>query len=106
LTAGAISTLATVAFAGPAIACGGLVGENGTIQLVRTTTLAAYHDGVERYVTSFEFTGEGERSADRPRPTSPPRSSGGDRRCSSLRGSAATGKRLALQKMPAKPVPR
>jgi hypothetical protein len=55
-----IATLATVAFAGPAIACGGLVGENGTIQLVRTTTLAAYHDGVERYVTSFEFTGEGE----------------------------------------------
>jgi hypothetical protein len=44
----------------PAGACGGLVGENGTIQLVRTTTLAAYHDGVERYVTSFEFTGEGD----------------------------------------------
>ena len=43
-----------------AAACGGLVGENGTIQLVRTTTLAAYHDGVERYVTSFQFTGEGE----------------------------------------------
>src|SRR6186713_306679 len=40
-------------------ACGGLVGENGTIQLTRTSTLAAYHDGVERYVTSFEFTGEG-----------------------------------------------
>jgi hypothetical protein len=55
-----VASLATVAFAGPAIACGGLVGENGTIQLVRTTTLAAYHDGVERYVTSFEFTGEGE----------------------------------------------
>jgi hypothetical protein len=45
--------------AAPAIACGGLVGENGTIQLVRTTTLAAYHEGVERYVTSFEFVGEG-----------------------------------------------
>jgi hypothetical protein len=44
----------------PALACGGLVGQNGTIQLSRTTTLAAYHDGVERYVTSFEFTGEGE----------------------------------------------
>jgi hypothetical protein len=44
---------------GPAAACGGLIGENGTISLVRTTTLAAYHDGVERYVTSFEFTGEG-----------------------------------------------
>jgi hypothetical protein len=49
-----------VLVAGPAGACGGLVGENGTISLVRTTTLAAYHDGVERYVTSFEFTGEGE----------------------------------------------
>lgn len=51
---------ATLLGAGPAAACGGLVGENGTIELVRTTTLAAYHDGVERYVTSFEFTGEGE----------------------------------------------
>ncbi len=46
--------------AGPAGACGGLVGENGTIQLTRTTTLAAHHDGIERYVTSFEFTGTGE----------------------------------------------
>jgi hypothetical protein len=46
--------------AAPAGACGGLVGENGTIQLLRTTTLAAYHDGIERYITSFEFTGEGE----------------------------------------------
>ena len=44
----------------PAGACGGLIGENGTIELVRTTTLAAYSDGVERYVTAFEFTGEGE----------------------------------------------
>ncbi len=43
----------------PAAACGGLVGENGTIQLTRTTTLAAYHDGIERYVTSFEFSGTG-----------------------------------------------
>src|SRR5690242_13216055 len=45
--------------AAPAAACGGLVGENGTIQLTRTTTLAAQHNGVERYVTSFEFSGEG-----------------------------------------------
>ena len=50
---------AVVGLVTPAIACGGLVGENGTIQLVRTSTLAAYHDGVERYVTSFEFVGEG-----------------------------------------------
>ena len=52
-------TAGLAVFAGPAVACGGLVGENGTIQLVRTATLAAYHDGVERYVTSFEFVGEG-----------------------------------------------
>ena len=48
-----------VALAAPAGACGGLIGENGTIKLTRTTTLAAYHDGVERYVTSFEFSGQG-----------------------------------------------
>ncbi len=54
------SVAAVVALgAAPALACGGLVGENGTIELVRTTTLAAYSDGVERYVTAFEFTGEG-----------------------------------------------
>ncbi|MEX1008567.1 MAG: DUF2330 domain-containing protein [Acidimicrobiia bacterium] len=46
--------------AAPAGACGGLVGENGTIQLTRTSTLAAHHNGIERYVTSFEFTGTGE----------------------------------------------
>ena len=57
--AAAVTTLATIALAGPAAACGGLVGENGTIQLQKTTTLAAYHDGLEHYVTSFEFTGEG-----------------------------------------------
>lgn len=45
--------------AAPAGACGGLVGENGTIELVRTTTLAAYSDGIERYVTAFAFTGQG-----------------------------------------------
>ena len=55
----ALLTLAGAVAAPAAGACGGLVGENGTIQLVRTTTLAAYHGGVERYVTSFEFTGEG-----------------------------------------------
>jgi hypothetical protein len=54
-----VTTLLIVGLAGPASACGGLVGENGTIQLERTTTLAAYHNGVEHYVTSFEFTGEG-----------------------------------------------
>ena len=55
----AVATIVALGMA-PALACGGLVGENGTIQLVRTTTLAAYSDGVERYVTAFEFTGSGE----------------------------------------------
>jgi hypothetical protein len=54
-----VAAAAMLAGAAPAAACGGLVGENGTIQLERTTTLAAYHDGVERYVTSFSFTGAG-----------------------------------------------
>jgi hypothetical protein len=45
--------------AGPALACGGLLAPNGSINLVRTTTLAAYEDGVEHYITSFEFTGGG-----------------------------------------------
>ncbi len=53
------AVLALVLMAAPAVACGGLVGQNGTIQLTRTTTLAAYHHGVERYVTSFEFSGQG-----------------------------------------------
>src|SRR6476646_11063688 len=55
----ALVVAALVLMAAPAVACGGLVGENGTIQLTRTVTLAAYHNGVERYVTSFEFSGQG-----------------------------------------------
>jgi hypothetical protein len=51
--------LLTVA-AGSALACGGLVTPNGTVSLLKTTTLAAYHDGIEHYVTSFEFAGEGQ----------------------------------------------
>ncbi len=51
--------LVVVLGAGPALACGGLVSTNGTIQLVRTTTLAAYHNGLEHYVTGFKFAGDG-----------------------------------------------
>lgn len=40
-------------------ACGGLVNPNGTVSLVRTTTLAGYRWGVEHYITSFEFQGGG-----------------------------------------------
>jgi hypothetical protein len=46
---------------GPALACGGLVGPGGTVQLARTTTLAAYHDGVEHYVTAFQYRGGGSK---------------------------------------------
>jgi hypothetical protein len=50
-----LMSLALVLVAGPAWACGGLVAPNGAVELVRTTTLSAYHDGVEHYITSFEF---------------------------------------------------
>src|SRR3954465_8045911 len=58
ITTAFVLVAVTVA-ATPSGACGGLGGESGTIRLVRTTTLAAYHAGIERYVTSFAFTGEG-----------------------------------------------
>ncbi|MEX0682866.1 MAG: DUF2330 domain-containing protein [Dehalococcoidia bacterium] len=45
--------------ASSADACAGLIGSNGAVNLGRTTTLAAYHDGVEHYVTAFEFQGGG-----------------------------------------------
>src|SRR6476619_5087101 len=52
--------LLLVAFsAAPALACGGLIGPNGAVNLLRTTTFAGYHDGVEHYITSFEFAGGG-----------------------------------------------
>jgi uncharacterized protein DUF2330 len=47
----------TLALAAPTLACGGLIGPNGAVNLLRTTTLAGYHDGVEHYVTAFEFAG-------------------------------------------------
>jgi hypothetical protein len=54
-----LSMILVGAMAGPALACGGLVAPNGSVNLLRTTTLAAYHDGIEHYVTSFEFLGGG-----------------------------------------------
>jgi hypothetical protein len=48
-----------VGAAAPAFACGGLIGPNGAVNLLRTTTLAAYHDGIEHYVTAFQFAGGG-----------------------------------------------
>jgi len=51
--------LALLVVAGPSLACGGLIGPNGAVNLLQTTTLAAYHDGVEHYVTAFQFQGGG-----------------------------------------------
>jgi hypothetical protein len=58
---GALSAtiVALVLTAGPAAACGGLIGPNGAVNLLRTTTFAGYHDGVEHYVTAFKFAGGG-----------------------------------------------
>ena len=54
---GAALTLMLVA--GPTLACGGLIGPNGAVNLLRTTTFAGYHDGVEHYITAFQFEGGG-----------------------------------------------
>ncbi|MGI8806931.1 MAG: DUF2330 domain-containing protein [Acidimicrobiales bacterium] len=59
VTAIGTGLVATVLSAGPALACGGLIGKNGSVNLVRTTTLAAWHDGVEHYLTAFKFAGAG-----------------------------------------------
>ena len=53
------AALATILVAGPTLACGGLIGPNGAVNLLRTTTFAAYHDGVEHYITAFQFQGGG-----------------------------------------------
>jgi hypothetical protein len=52
-----IVVLLLAALTPSAWACGFLVAENGAIRLSRFTALAAWEDGVEHYVTSFEFQG-------------------------------------------------
>jgi hypothetical protein len=74
LTFAILVGLVTMLVAAPAWACGGLVNTNGSVTLVRTTTLAAYHQGIEHYVTSFEFAGgEGEFGSIIPLPGVPTR---------------------------------
>src|SRR5216683_2454909 len=41
----------------PVFACGALIAPNGSVRLARATTLVAWHDGVERYLTSFSYQG-------------------------------------------------
>jgi hypothetical protein len=51
----------SVAGAGPAFSCGALIGPRGSVNLSRTTTLAAHHWGVEHYITAFTYEGGGGR---------------------------------------------
>src|SRR6266851_722411 len=55
----ALLVVVLISAPGEASACAGLIGSNGAVNLGRTTTLAAYRDGVEHYVTAFEFLGGG-----------------------------------------------
>jgi hypothetical protein len=58
--AAALATVALTALtATPVLACGGLIGPNGAVNLLKTTTLAGYANGIEHYVTAFEFAGVG-----------------------------------------------
>lgn len=60
LRATALAALLLLAIgAAPVLACGGLIGPNGAVNLLRTTTLAGYHDGEEHYITAFQFAGGG-----------------------------------------------
>ena len=59
IAAAAAALVTLLVAAGPTFACGGLIGPNGAVNLLRTTTLAAYHEGVEHYVTAFQFQGGG-----------------------------------------------
>jgi hypothetical protein len=59
LLASAAAGLCAMAAAGPALACAGLVTPGGNVKLVRASTLAAWADGYEHYVTSFTFEGGG-----------------------------------------------
>ncbi|MGZ8502768.1 MAG: hypothetical protein ACXWW6_07940, partial [Candidatus Limnocylindrales bacterium] len=55
------AAVALFTMVGPALACGGLIGPNGAVNLLRTTTFVGYHAGVEHYVTAFAFAGGGGR---------------------------------------------
>lgn len=56
----AIPVLALVCFlfsTRSAFACGGLIAPDGDVRLARASTLIAWHDGIEHYLTSFSYQG-------------------------------------------------
>ena len=58
IAAAAVTAASLALFAVPAAACGGLVAPNGAIRLSRATTMVDWHDGIERYMTSFSYLGQ------------------------------------------------
>ena len=58
IVAAAVTAASLALFAVPAAACGGLVAPNGAIRLSRATTMVDWHDGIERYMTSFSYQGQ------------------------------------------------
>src|SRR5215467_15990099 len=51
-------TVFSITSALPAAACGGLVAPDGAVRLGRATTLVAWHDGIEHYMTAFTYQGD------------------------------------------------
>jgi len=41
----------------PALACGSLIAPDGDVRLARASTLVAWHNGIEHYLTSFAYQG-------------------------------------------------
>ncbi|MEA2517266.1 MAG: hypothetical protein QOG16_1104 [Actinomycetota bacterium] len=92
-----LAVLMILSVAAPAFACAGLVAPNGSVRLLRTATLAGYHDGVEHYVTSFQFQGGGAKFGSIvPLPGVPSRVT---------RGGDWTLQRLEIETQPPPPVP-
>jgi hypothetical protein len=58
LAPASLAFLLFTAQATPAAACGSLLAPNGAIRLSRAATLVDWHDGVERYMTSFTYQGD------------------------------------------------
>jgi hypothetical protein len=86
------AAVAILAVPTPALACGGLIAPNGAVGLVKTSTMAGYADGVEHYVTQFEFAGaDGEFGSIVPLPDIPTRV---------VRGGEWTLERLAIEVQP------
>ena len=56
-----VAVLGTTFGSSAALACGGLVAPGHAEVLQKATTLAAWHDGLEHYVTAFRFSGSADR---------------------------------------------